>query len=571
VELDHLFVRAPLEEIRRLKGELAVVRAERDEAAAEAAELRKLYENLCHEYSKLRRKVMGPTREHVSVGEAQHSLFELLEKLGLVKTATKVEPKDELDGLRRRLEEGRRQEQKKRTAKPHGRRDLTGVDLPVERIVLEPSERLMKGGELLEKIGEEVAEVLERRPASLVRVQVVRPKYKKPGSPLLRAVRGDGEAPPDTAIVVAPPLERPLQRGMAGPGLLAYVLVSKYADHIPLHRLEAIFEREGLRLSRSTLCDWVRGCAALLEHIVEAMWTDARETAPLVLTDATGVLVRHSEQCRRVSLYVLVVPGEYVLFGAVARNDGQSVAALLAGFGGRPIISDASAVYHELQRQEQRAGRPILEVGCWSHARRGLFDALATDRERALTAIGFISLLYQAHRESTDAAGRTVGARRKRLAAPVLEKLFAYVEAERPRLVKGTPIDEAFGYLINQRKPLCRFLDDGRLRLDNNPSELALRAEVVGRRNWLFCGSDAGVEWNTTVVSLIASCRLHGIEPWAYLRDVLSLLPGWKKDRVLELAPKHWKATRAKRSTRRRLEELQLLGRPEPPGAKAAA
>jgi len=137
--------------------------------------------------------------------------------------------------------------------------------------------------------------------------------------------------------------------------------------------------------------------------------------------------------------------------------------------------------------------------------------------------------------------------------------------------VKGTPIDAAFGYLLNQRKPLRRFLDDGRLRLDNNPSELELRAEVVGQNNWLFCGSDAGVEWNTTLVSLIASCRMHGIEPWAYLRDVLSLLPGWKKDRVLELAPKYWKATRAKKATQRRLKELQLLGRPAPPGAKSAA
>jgi len=567
-------VRARPEEIRRLKKELAVVRAERDAAVAEAAELRKLYENLCHEYSKLRRKVVGPSREHVPSSEAQHSLFEVLRKLGLVEKETEAEAEksqDELDALRRGLEEGSRRTQKKRMARPHGRRDLTGVDLPVERIVLEPPERLMKGGERLEKIGEEVAEVIERRPATLVRVQVVRPKYKKPGSPLLRVVRDDDEAPPDTAIVVASPLERPLPRGMAGPGLLAYVLVSKYADHIPLNRMATMFLREGVGLSRSTLCDWVRGCATLLKCIVEAMWADARETAPLVLTDATGVLVRQKERCRRVALYVLVVPGEHVLFGAVARNDGESVAALLAGFGGRPVIMDASAVYHELLRREQRAGRPILEVGCWSHARRGLFDALPTDRERALTAIGFISLLYQAHRESTDAQGRTDGARRKRLAAPVLKKLYAYVESERPRLVKGTPIDEAFGYLVNQKKPLHRFLDDGRLRLDNNPSELELRAEVVGQNNWLFCGSDGGVEWNTTLVSLIASCRLHGIEPWAYLRDVLSLLPGWKKDRVLELAPKYWKATRARKATQRRLEELKLLGRPAPPGAKSAA
>ena len=155
-------------------------------------------------------------------------------------------------------------------------------------------------------------------------------------------------------------------------------------------------------------------------------------------------------------------------------------------------------------------------------------------------------MLYDVHRETTNAATRlTDGAKRKELSAPIIEELYRYVEAERPRVAKGTPIADAFGYLINQREPLSRFLDDGRLRLDNNPSELALRSEVVGRKNWLFCGGDSGVAWNTTVVSLIASCRLHDIEPWAYLRDVLTLLPGWPSHRVVELAPKYWKESKS--------------------------
>lgn len=552
-----------LDEVSRLRKENKALRAARDEAVAEAQHLRTVYEGLCHEYSKLRRKMLGPTKERVPSTEAQGSLLDLLGALGRVA----VDEASARAALSKR--DCVKPDRTRKEAAPHGRRNLAAFELPVERVVLEPPERLVRGGERLEKIGEEVSEIIERRPAMLVRVQVVRPKYKLPTSPLSR-VRAEETSPPDTAIVVAPPLERPLARGMAGPGLLAHVLVSKYGDHVPLHRQQSIFQREGLVLSRSTLSGWVGGCARLLKHLVDAMWADARGTASVVLTDATGILVLDKEQCRRVSFYVVVVPGEHVLFGAVAKNDGPSVAQLLAGFGGRPVVSDASSVYHELQRQEARAGRPVIEVGCWSHARRVAFEALPTDRPRALRLIGFIGLLYETHRTVTDPrTGQTDGRKRKRLAAPIIQELYRYVDAERPRLVAGTPIAEAFGYLVNQKQPLLRFLDDGRLRLDNNPSELQLRAEVVGRKNWLFCGSDAGVEWNTTVVSLIASCRLLGIEPWAYLRDVLMLLPGWRKSRVLELAPRYWRATRSRPATKRRLAQLQFLDGP-PPAALAA-
>lgn len=562
-----------LEEVARLRAENEMLRAARDAALADVAQLKKVYEALCHEYSKLRRKIVGPQKERVGRDEAQASLFVLLDALGRLENR-EAGAKANAEAVLKSLEESRKKEKAKRT--PHGRRDLSLTELPVERIVLEPPERHLPGGELLEKIGEEVSEIIERRAATLVRVHLVRPKYKLPGSPLAQetAAEASGEveldesAPPpsDVAIVIAPRLELPLPKCMAGPGLLAHVLVSKYGDHIPLHRQETIFRREGLTLRRSTLCGWVAGSAQLLVRVVNAMWDDARKTAAWVATDATGILVLAKEQCRRVSFYVVIAARDHVLFGAVEKNDGDSVAELLSGFGGRPMLSDASSVYHALQRQEQQAGRAVLEVGCWSHARRGGFEALATDKERALVVIGFIGLLYDVHRETTNAATRlTDGAKRKELSAPIIEELYRYVEAERPRGAKGTPIADAFGYLINQREPLSRFLDDGRLRLDNNPSELALRSEVVGRKNWLFCGGDSGVAWNTTVVSLIASCRLHDIEPWAYLRDVLTLLPGWPSHRVVELAPKYWKETLLRPQTEQRLAPLRLL--PRPPAA----
>lgn len=569
------FVIAPLlEEIARLREENGRLTAARDAALAEAAQLKKLYEDLCHEYSKLRRRILGPKKERVAVDEAQASLFALLDALGRLENREEG-AKENAEAVLKTLEAAAKKKKKKRN--PHGRRDLSLFDLAIERIVLEPAERLVDGGELLQKIGEEVSEVIERREATLVRVQVVRPKYKLPKSPLANDAAAndsvvDEAPPPDTAIVIAPPLERPLPKCMAGPGLLAHVLVSKYADHIPLHRLQKMFGREGLILCRSTLGDWVRGCAELLVRVVDAMWEDAKTTAPWVATDATGILVLAKEQCVRVTFYVLVAARDHVLFGAVDKNDGESVADHLAGFGGRPMLSDASSVFHELHRREKLAGRAIIEAGCWSHARRGAFEALATDRDRALIVIGFIGLLYDVQRETTNVTtGVTDAAKRKELAAPIIKELYRYIDNERPLVEKGTPISKAFGYLINQKEPLTRFLDDGRLRLDNNLSELELRSEVVGRGNWLFCGSDRGVEWNTTIVSLIASCRLHDIEPWAYLRDVLSLLPGWSQERVLELAPKYWKATLAKPETQARLSQLRLFGRASPATATSVA
>jgi hypothetical protein len=230
---------------------------------------------------------------------------------------------------------------------------------------------------------------------------------------------------------------------------------------------------------------------------------------------------------------------------------------MLAGYAGY-VTADASSVYHELYRNEPA----IIEVGCWAHGRRRFFEALESDRERALVGIGFIGLLYDAHVAATDAATGVTDTHRRRAAAePIVNRLYEWIEQERPKLLDASPIVKAMNYLINQREPRCRFLSDSQLRLDNNLSELELRRQVVGRANRTFCGSDDGAEWNAIATSLIASCELHDIEPWAYLRDVLTLLPRWPKRSVLELAPKFWTQTREQPQTQQRLSAARLLGR----------
>ena len=521
------------------------------------AELRKLHDGLTLALARLQRQLFGQKAERVPTADTQLPLLEILRALGRLppeapiaeaSTSAAVVPEKE----------------KKKKVTPHGRRKLSEEDLPVERLVIEPPERHLAGGEALVRIGEEVSHHVDYRPSSLVRVEVVRPKYLRPedvgtsaaSAPATLAATDGDEVAPLVKVLMAQLPTLPLMRCLAGAGLLAIILVQKYADHLPLHRQVRIFRRQGFRLASSTMSDFVGGAVGLLVLIVDAMWKQSRETAAIILTDGTGVLILQKEKCRRGHFYVFVDVGRHVIFRYLKTNDGPSVAAQLAGYSGL-LQSDASSVYHELLRREPG----ITECGCWAHGRRHLFDALLSDRARALVGIGFISKLYDADRDARGTDGIVDAVKRKSLAQPVLDDLLKWVRQERQLVDAGTAIELALGYLERQWVPLTRFLEDARIRLDNNPSELELRHEAVGRKNWLFCATDNGAEWNATVVSLIASCRMHDIEPWAYLRDVLTLLPGWLKSQVIELAPAYWRETLARPETQRLLAELSLLGR----------
>jgi transposase len=544
--------------MEQLLADNARLTAEVAELSAANAELRKLHDGLTLALARLQRQLFGQKAERVPTADTQLPLLEMLRALGRLPTETPAPATAPTAGVEAVAEK----EKKKVT--PHGRRKLSEEDLPVERIVIEPPERQLAGGEALVKIGEEVSHHVDYRPSSLVRVEVVRPKYLHPqdvgtaaASAPATLAGGEEEAlAPLVEVLMAERPTLPLMRCLAGAGLLAIILVQKYADHLPLHRQVRIFRRQGFRLASSTMSDFVAGAVGLLALIVEAMWKQSRETAPIILTDGTGVLILQKEKCRRGHFYVFIDVGRHVIFRYLKTNDGPSVAAELAGYSGL-LQSDASSVYHELHRREPG----ITECGCWAHGRRNLFDALPSDRVRALIGIGFISKLYDADRDSRGADGVVDAIKRKTLAEPVLDDLQKWVRQERQLVDAGTAIELALGYLERQWVPLTRFLEDGRIRLDNNPSELELRHEAVGRKNWLFCATDNGAEWNATVVSLIASCRMHDIEPWAYLRDVLTLLPVWLKSQVIELAPANWRATLARPETQRILAELSLLGR----------
>jgi hypothetical protein len=282
------------------------------------------------------------------------------------------------------------------------------------------------------------------------------------------------------------------------------------------------------------------------------MACEARLSAAVIATDATGILVQHPEQCRRGHFFVLIADRDHVFYRYTPKHNGDAVRAFLGGFAGF-VQADASSVYDALFASDDGP----TEVGCWAHARRNFFHCIGSDKSRALVAIALIDKLFEADRFAGDVPPAQKLAIRKARAAPVHDELYRWVHEQLvpPLDADRTPIARALRYLVRHREALARFLDDGRVRLDNNPSELALRKLVVGRKNWLFVGSDEHAEVTATIVSLVASCRLHKLDPEPYMRDLARLLPIWPKARFIELAPKYWLATRA------RLDAAQLDAR----------
>lgn len=491
---------------QELASRLDAMDARMTRAEHERDQYKKLYELTSLELERTRRHLFGKKSEAVDPAQTQLAFQQAA-------PATAVAPARARNG-RSSAGDGAR-------SKPHGRKKPP-EHLPVERIELTPPEVELEP-QAYERIGEETRELVEWRAASHVRVIVVRPKYVRKGD----ATRG---------VLIADPQPLPIERGLAGPGLLAWVLVSKFCDHLPLHRLEGILKRYNVPIARSTLSGWVEAMHGLCAPVVQAAWDDAMKSS-YIAVDATGVLVQAPEQCRRGHFWVLASDNGHVLFRYTKRNNKQHVGELLGGYQGY-LQADAATVFDFLYLDEA-----CVEVGCWAHCRRRYFDALTTDRERANIALGFIARLYQIDRESIDMGVEARTRDRATRAGPVLEAFLAWVDQQQLEVLPESPIGKAVTYTRNQRVALGRFLGDGRLRLDNNRSERELRREAVGRKNWLFVGSDEGAKWNATFVSLIASCQQHKLEPWAYLRDLFCLVPDWPQTRLLELTPKYWRET----------------------------
>jgi transposase/uncharacterized coiled-coil protein SlyX len=332
---------------------------------------------------------------------------------------------------------------------------------------------------------------------------------------------------PPSTFITAPMPPQPIAKCLAGPGLLAHVIVNKFADHLPLYRQEQIFWRQGVWLSRSTLCDWLAGCATALEPLLGLMWQRVFQSRELH-TDDTPVTVQRQQTKGHLWVYVGDGLHPYTVYDFTLGRRQERPLECLSAFKGY-LHADAYNGY------DKAFGQDRIEVGCWAHTRRYFYDARTSDPVRACCVLSLIGRLY-----ALEAAAKYAAQVRKlsdidfwevryqlrqRQAVPLLSSLREYAEQQRPVVLPRSPSGEAFTYLDNQWPALQRYVEHGFLDIDNNVGEQALRAVGVGRKNWLFLGSQEGGRTAATLYSMVATCKRHGLDPWFYLREVLTILP----------------------------------------------
>lgn len=407
------------------------------------------------------------------------------------------------------------------------------AELPRESIVHEPT--LTQActcpacGGTLKPLGEDVSEMLEYVPSRFKVIRYVRPK--------LACVRCD-----HIAQAAAP--SRPIARGLAGPGLLAHVLVSKYADHLPLYRQSQIFARSGIELERSTLADWVGGAHQLLSPLVEALaehvlggtHLHADDTPYPVLAPGTGKtkIARIWSYVRDERNWGSDAPAA-VLFRYTPDRKGIHPRTHLADFSGA-LHADGYAGFDRLFE----TGR-IHEVACWAHARRKFFDLYeATASPIAKEALDRIGALYGIESEIRAKPPDERRAIRQARAGPLLEELRTWLLAATHQLSKKSEALGAIRYTLSRWDALCRYCDDGHCEIDNNAAERALRTIALGRKNHLFAGADTGGERAAGIYSLIGTAKLNDIDPEAYLRHVLDRIAEHPINKIHELLP--WNA-----------------------------
>jgi transposase len=397
------------------------------------------------------------------------------------------------------------------------------------------------------KIGEQVSEQLDYQPASLFVIQQVRDTLACP--------KCQGH------VTTAPLPAQPIAKGLPGPGLLAQIITSKYGDYLPLYRLERIFGRHGLELPRSTTCDWMARCAALLRPLYDTMVSRVLQSR-VVHTDDTPlpVLDKTRDRTRQGRIWVYLANDQpYNVFDFTPSHSRDGPERFLAGYQGF-LQADAFAGYDGIYLASRGT---IHEVACNAHARRKFFDARPSAAAEAHAALAWYRQLYDVERELRKQGDRLAHERgtplpvsevealilawRQEKAVPVLAQFHDWLRRQQPDALPKSPIGEAINYALNHWEALTRYTTAGYLAIDNNVAEREMKRVAIGRKNFLFAGSDKGGETAAVLFSFTSTCHRHGVDPFAYLRDVLSRLAGGipNGDDLVTLLPDRWLAPAA--------------------------
>jgi transposase len=414
---------------------------------------------------------------------------------------------------------------KKRAAK----RDRLPDDLPEERTVIDPPEVAANPGDW-RLIGSEETVKLDVEPMRFIKVVTERRKY----------VRVDGAGAP----VVAPAPEQLIPGSFASASLLARICTGKFADHQPLYRQEQIFARENIILPRKTLCGWVWRTANWLRIIYEGLRLEVLASAYLQVDETPiGYICPGHGKTKKGYLWVYLAPGGGVFFEWHAGRGAECLGDMLADFGGT-IQTDGYLAY-ESHNKSRPDGRKLKLANCWAHARRG-FHRAQDESALAKAALKDIQEIYgvEAELREAGASAQQREARRRTDSAPLLAALKAKLEAQRPHHLPQSLTGKAISYALDRWDGLTMYVGNGELEIDNNLVENAIRPSAIGKKNWLFFGSESGGWQNAVMYTVVQNCKMHGINPEEYLKDVLGRLPHIKADEARELTPAKWLAAR---------------------------
>ena len=514
---------ADSDDLATLKAALLAERAARLQAEAMVAHLRLLI-------AKLKRERFGPSSEH------RRRLLDQLELQLEELEATATEDACAAEGTAEAAAAAAVracQDESAVRSVPHRKpvRAPLPAHLPRERVVIPaPSVCPCCNGKLV-KLGEDVTETLEVIPRQWKVIQTVREKFT------CRSCE---------KIAQPPAPFHPIARGRAGAGLLAMVLFGKYGNHLPLNRQSEGFAREGIDLDVSTLADWVGASAAALSPLVELIRRHVLGAARVHGDDTTvPVLAKGKAKTGRLWTYVrddrpFAGPDPPAAVYFYSRNrDGEHPGRHLADYGGI-LQADAYAGFNDLYDPRRKPG-PVTEAACWSHARRKFFVlADVAKAPLALEAVRRIDVIFDAERALNGVAEDQRLALRKEHAAPVVGELEAWMRSERGRLSRHNDVAKAMDYMLKRWAAFIRFLDDGKICLSNNAAERALRGIAIGRRNWLFAGSDRGGDRAAAIYTLIATAKLNDIDPQAWFADALRRIADHPASRLADLLPWNW-------------------------------
>jgi transposase len=501
-----------------LKSIIATITRQRDEAARQRDEAQLKALRLEHQLEQLKKRYYGPRADKLDLGQ-------LLLEFAVVLEARPVNP----DDLPPPMSVEQAAASKVRRVR-RGRRKIADLHkLPVLRNVHDLSEDQKPCpccGQERQKIGEESSWQIEFFPGHFGRIENVQVKYA-----CKHCQQSD-----NPQITLAPKPPAPIDKGMAGPGLLAFVMTSKYADHLPLYRLESIFSRNGFEIDRSTMSVWAGDVADLLGPLYKLMVRRVLESH-VIATDDTVLPMLAPEKTRQARIWIYFGDDHHPfnVFDFTLSRSRDGPALFLKNYN-QVLLADAYGGYEGICAQKD-----IVQAGCWAHARRRFVDAQKLSPAIAVEALALIGRLFTIEQQAKDLSCDQRLTLRAQHSLPVIERLHEKLLVWKQQLLPKHPMAEAVGYVLNQWKPLIAFLTDGAIPIHNNLAEQQMKRIAIGRKNYLFVGNERGGRTAAILSSITSTCRRHDIDPQVYLTQLLVNLPSTPMSQLDQWLPDVWK------------------------------